>query len=86
MDRFQSLSSPPYFDGSNYAYWKVRMRAFLKSIDERVWVSLIRGWKEPVTIVDGVEVLTDVDNYSKDELSEINWNSKSLNAIFMAVS
>ena len=29
MDRSQSLNVPPYFDGSNYAFWKVRVRAFL---------------------------------------------------------
>ena len=27
----------PHFDGNNYAYWKVRMKAFMKFIDERVW-------------------------------------------------
>ena len=37
MDRSQSLNALPYFDGSNYAFWKVRMRAFLCSIDESVW-------------------------------------------------
>ncbi|XP_022866044.1 uncharacterized protein LOC111385848 [Olea europaea var. sylvestris] len=47
----QSLSLPPYFDGSNYAYWKVRMHAFLKSLDERVWMSVQNGWKPPSTTV-----------------------------------
>ena len=37
MDRSQSLNAPPYFDGSNYAFWKVYMRAFLCSINESVW-------------------------------------------------
>ena len=37
MDGSQSLNAPLYFDGSNYAFWKVRMRAFLCSIDESVW-------------------------------------------------
>ena len=37
MDRSQSLNVPPYFDGNNYAFWKVRMRAFLCSIDDTVW-------------------------------------------------
>ena len=34
IDQSQSLNVPPYFDGSNYAFWKVWMRAFLCSIDE----------------------------------------------------
>ena len=36
MDRGQSLIIPPLFDGTNYAHWKVRMRAFLQSLDEKV--------------------------------------------------
>ena len=35
MDKGQSLIIPPLFDGTNYAYWKVRMRAFLQSLDEK---------------------------------------------------
>ena len=37
MDRGQSLLIPPLFDGTNYAYWKVRMKAFLQAFDEKVW-------------------------------------------------
>ena len=44
MDRSQSLNAPPYFDGSNYAFWKVRMRAFPCSIDESVWDAVDIGW------------------------------------------
>jgi hypothetical protein len=29
----QTLNSVPAFDGTNYGYWKARMRFFLKSID-----------------------------------------------------
>jgi hypothetical protein len=38
----QNLNSVPPFDGSNYGYWKVRMRFFLKSID--VWKIVEIGW------------------------------------------
>ena len=44
MDRSQSLNVPPFFDGSNYAFWKVHMRAFLFSIDESVWDAVKNGW------------------------------------------
>ena len=44
IDRSQSLNTPPYFDGSNHAFWKVRMRAFLCSIDEAVWDAIEVGW------------------------------------------
>ena len=44
MDWSQSLNVPPYFDGSNYAFWKVCMRAFLCSIDESVWDAAKSTW------------------------------------------
>ena len=47
MDRGQSLIIPPLFDGINYAYWKVRMRAFLQSLDEKVWQVVEIGWTKP---------------------------------------
>ena len=47
MDRGQSLIIPPLFDGTNYAYWKVRMRAFLQSLDEKVWQVVEIDWTKP---------------------------------------
>ena len=67
----------PYFDGNNYAYWKVRIKAFLKSIDERVWNSVEFGWEKPTTPVS--EWIT-----AQKEVAA--FNSKVMNAIFNAVS
>ena len=47
MDRSQALNAPPYLDGSNYAFWKVQMRAFLCLIDESVWDAVDIGWTRP---------------------------------------
>ena len=32
-----SWNAPLYFDGTNYRYWKIRMRAHLKSKGLSVW-------------------------------------------------
>ena len=50
MDRGQSLIILPLFDGTNYAYWKVRMRAFLQSLDEKVWQAMEIGWTKPTKV------------------------------------
>ena len=47
MDRGQSLIIPSLFDGTNYAYWKVSMRAFLQSLYEKVWQAVEIGWTKP---------------------------------------
>jgi hypothetical protein len=32
-----SIGKPPPFDGTNYAYWKVRMQAHLQGTNSKVW-------------------------------------------------
>ena len=77
MDRGQSLIIPILFDGSNYAYWKVHMRAFLQSLDEKVWQVMEIGWTKPK------EVLA---NWDDAKIKAANFNSKALNALFSAVT
>ena len=77
MDTAQSLIIPPLFDGTNYAYWKVRMRAFLQSLDEKVWQVVEIGWTKPK------EVPADWDDA---KIKETNFKSKALNALFNAVT
>ena len=77
MEHEHSLIIPPHFDGNNYAYWKVRMKAFLKSIDERVWNSVEYGWEKPTT---------PISEWQTSQKEEVAFNSKDMNAIFNVVS
>ena len=77
MDQSQFLNAPPYFDGSNYAFWKVRMRAFLCSIDESVWDTVDIGWTRPEEAK---------STWDKAALAASNANSRALNAIFCGLS
>ena len=77
MDQSQSLNAPLYFDRSNYAFWKVYMRAFLCSIDDSVWDIVEIGW----TRLEAAKSIWD-----KAALAAANANSKALNAIFCGVS
>ena len=77
MDQSQSLNAPPYFDGSNYAFWKVKMRAFLCSIYEIVWDAVDIGWTRSEAAK---------STWDKAALVTSNVNSKALNAIFCGVS
>ena len=77
MQQSQSLNAPPYFDDSNYVFWKVRMRAFLCSIDESVQDAIDIGWTKPEAAK---------STWDKAALAASNANSKALNAIFCDVS
>ena len=77
MDRSQSLNAPPYFDGSNYAFWKVWMRVFLCLIDESVWDAVDIGWTRSEEAK---------STWDKAAFAASNANSKTLNTIFYGVS
>ena len=77
MDRGQSLIIPHLFDDTNYAYWKVSIRAFLYSLDEKVWQAMEIGWTKPK------EAPT---NWDDAKIKVANFNNRALNALFSAVT
>ena len=77
MDKRQSLIIPPLFDGTNYAYWKVCIGAFLQSLYEKVWQAVEIGWTKPK------ETPADWD---EAKIKAVNFNSRALNALFSVVT
>ena len=77
MNRRQSFIIPPLFDGTNYAYWKVRMRIFLQSLDEKVWQVVKIGWTKPTEVP---------ANWDDTKIKAVNFNSRALNALFNTVT
>ena len=53
------------------------MKAFLKSIDERVWNSIKYRWEKPTT---------PISEWQTSQKETATFNSKVMNAIFNAVS
>ena len=53
------------------------MLAFLKSIDDQVWVSVMKGFTIP-------EI--PIAQWMKDQLAKLSYNNKGLNFIFNVVS
>ncbi|KAL8457445.1 hypothetical protein ACS0TY_035345 [Phlomoides rotata] len=82
----QSLR-PPILDGSNYPYWKPKMRMYIKSIDERAWRSTLAGWVPPRMTADAdneTRVKRELD-WTTEENTLASYNSKALNASFTSV-
>lgn len=81
-----SVNKPPVFDRTNYDYWKAKMVAFLKSIDNKTWKAVIKGWKHHVvTAQDYTTSLKPEADWSKDDDNETLINDNKLNYIFNGV-
>jgi hypothetical protein len=64
-----STSKPPLFDGTNFAFWKIRMRTYLMALGVDVWDVVETGYTKSVVLA------------SKDDKLEFSFNSKGMNAI-----
>ena len=53
----ESTSRPPYFDETNYTYWKARMKIYLQSIDYELWLNVSKSPFIPIKIVNNIEEL-----------------------------
>ena len=71
----QTLNTVPNFNGSNYGYWKSRMRFFLKSVD--IWSAIKSGFNIP----DKPTV-----EWSNVEKHSHVMNDKAMNALYLAIS
>ncbi|KAL8511534.1 hypothetical protein ACS0TY_018077 [Phlomoides rotata] len=70
---------PPVLDGSNYPYWKPKMRI--------AWRIILASWNPPRTTTDAdneVQVKREL-YWTNDESTLASYNSKALNAIFTSV-
>ena len=70
-----SLGKIPVFFDEDYAYWKVRMRAFLQSMGAKVW---------DITKKQAYEVLA--VRTTPLQVTEHEANAKAINALFTGVS
>ncbi|KAG9454814.1 hypothetical protein H6P81_007718 [Aristolochia fimbriata] len=81
-----SNTRPPLLDGTNYAYWKAKIKIYIKAQDERAWRSVEDGWEPPtVEIGEGADkkrILKPSSEWNDVEDRLSNCNSKALNAIF----
>ncbi|CAM8902771.1 unnamed protein product [Rhodiola kirilowii] len=82
----QSITRPPLLEGSNYATWKPVMRSFLKSLDEKAWKAVLKGWTEPMMNNLTREPIAKPEAlWTEEEDKASMGNSKAMNAIFSAV-
>ena len=70
-----SLGKIPVFSGEDYAYWKVRMRAFLQSMGAEVWEITKNQLYEVLAV-----------RTTPLQVTQHEANAKAVNALFAGVS
>ena len=68
-----STNKAPLFDGTNFSFWKVKMRTYLISLGADVWEVVETRYTKPIVLA------------SKDDKLEFSFNANAMNAILTGI-
>ncbi|GKV48977.1 hypothetical protein SLEP1_g55749 [Rubroshorea leprosula] len=76
-----STTRPPFFDGTNYNYWKNRMKVFLLANVPKAWIVTMKGPYVPMKVVGEREVPKEEVEWNDEDLGKIMINNKAINML-----
>ncbi|VFQ69328.1 unnamed protein product [Cuscuta campestris] len=82
----QSTTRPSLFDGTNYTYWKERMRIFIQSNNFLLWRIIKNGEEVPMKKVGETTVPKTKEEYDAQDIKKIENNAKAINIFYCAVN
>ncbi|VFQ98062.1 unnamed protein product [Cuscuta campestris] len=82
----QSTSRPPLFDGTNYSYWKERMRIYIRSTNFQLWLVIKNGEEIPMKKVGETTVPKTENEFDAKDIKKIENYAKAINMLYCAVN
>ncbi|VFQ79200.1 unnamed protein product [Cuscuta campestris] len=82
----QSTTRPPLFDGTNYSYWKERMRIFIQSNDYKLWLIVKNGCGVSMKKVGEVNIPKTEEEFTDEDCKKMELNAKAINMIYCGVN
>ena len=80
-----SNSRSPLLKGQHYKFWKLRMKAYIRSIYERAWMTVEEGYLALNKIENGVTISKPMSEWTNNEFELAKWHHWTMNAIFGGV-
>ncbi|VFQ66008.1 unnamed protein product, partial [Cuscuta campestris] len=82
----QSTTRPPLFDGTNYKYWKERMRIYIRSTNFQLWLVIKNGEEVPMKKVGDKLIPKTEDEFDAEDIKKIENYAKAINMLYCAVN
>ena len=76
----------PFFDGSDYPYWKFKIELYLDSDSIKLWDIVCKGWEPPKATVNGIKTIVERDNWSAIHQEGNHKNKKAMITIVSSMS
>ncbi|XP_028083034.1 uncharacterized protein LOC114284334 [Camellia sinensis] len=85
LPKGQASNRPPFFNGTNFNYWKTCMIMHIQSIDYEVWKIICDGPKVPTKAIDGLLVSKLESEWTSTNYKDIQSNAKAVNMLYCAL-
>ncbi|GKU98430.1 hypothetical protein SLEP1_g11440 [Rubroshorea leprosula] len=79
-------TKPPFFNGTNYNYWKNRMKVYMLANEPRAWIVTRKGPYVPMKVVRENEVPKKEIEWNDEDLGKIMINNKAINMLQCALN
>ncbi|GKV51335.1 hypothetical protein SLEP1_g58003 [Rubroshorea leprosula] len=76
-----STTKPPFFDGTNYNYWKNRMKVFMVANVPKAWIVTMKGPYVPMKVVGESEMPKEEVEWNDEDLVKIMINNQVINML-----
>ncbi|XP_068497724.1 uncharacterized protein [Phaseolus vulgaris] len=76
-----SINRTHMFSGMNYAFWKIRMKIFMESIDFGIWEAVVDGPSVPMQVIKDETVKKPRSEWSEIERKKAQYDSVAKNII-----
>jgi len=74
------------FGGLNYAFWKIKMKIFMESIDMGIWDAMVNGTFVPMQVVKGETVMKPWSQWNETEKKKAQYDSLAKNIVTSALN
>ncbi|GKU99545.1 hypothetical protein SLEP1_g12380 [Rubroshorea leprosula] len=81
-----STTKPPFFDGTNYNYWKNRMKVLMFANVPKAWIVTMKGPYVPMKVVGESELPKEEVEWNDEDLVKIMINNKAINILQCALN
>ncbi|VFQ93337.1 unnamed protein product [Cuscuta campestris] len=82
----QSTSRPPLFDGTNYTYWKERMRIYIRSTNVQLWLVIKNSEETPMKKVGEKLIPKTEDEFDAEDIKKVENYAKAIDMLYCAVN
>ncbi|VFQ89717.1 unnamed protein product [Cuscuta campestris] len=81
-----STTRPPLFDGTNYTYWKERMRIYIRSTNFQLWLVIKNGEEVPMKKIEDKLIPKTEDEFDAEDIKKVENYAKEINILYCAVN